>query len=108
MSGTERSWAWRSAATRTGTTKARSAAKIRHHSEPHSHAEIVDALRECEAVIAGGMGRWAAEELRGNGIEPYLTRSDCTPEQAIALYVAGKLKPAHAARHPVSERKLQG
>jgi predicted Fe-Mo cluster-binding NifX family protein len=63
-----------------------------HHDHPlHSHASIVEALRDCEAVICYGMGARAAEALSRQGIHVYILSERCTPEAAVGLFVEGKL-----------------
>jgi predicted Fe-Mo cluster-binding NifX family protein len=64
------------------------------HDQPHSHASLVEALQDCQAVICYGMGWRAADELRRNGIEPVMAGVRCSPEEAVALFVQGKLLPA--------------
>jgi predicted Fe-Mo cluster-binding NifX family protein len=64
-----------------------------HHDHPsHSHASIVEALRDCEAVICYGMGARAADALSRQGIHPHILSERCTPEFAVALFVEGKLR----------------
>jgi predicted Fe-Mo cluster-binding NifX family protein len=62
--------------------------------QPHSHAEIVSALDDCAAVLCYGMGWRAAEDLRNNGIQPLVVDREATPQEAVELFAAGKLKPA--------------
>jgi len=57
----------------------------------HSHASIVDALKDCEAVLCFGMGWRAAADLKNAGIRVGLLESDCTPEEAAALYAQGRI-----------------
>jgi len=57
----------------------------------HSHASIVEALRDCGAVLCYGMGWRAAEALTQVGIQPYVLSKRCNPEEAVALFLAGKL-----------------
>jgi predicted Fe-Mo cluster-binding NifX family protein len=67
-----------------------------HRNESHSHSAVIGALEDCEAVLAGGMGWRAAGELSGHGIKTFVTEPDCSVEQAVSLYLTGKLKPASA------------
>ena len=64
-----------------------------HHDQPHSHADIVAALRDCQVVLCGGMGWRAAEELQANGIQPVMVDAGLSPNQAAQDFVDGKLKP---------------
>lgn len=65
-----------------------------HHSQPHSHADVVSALRECDVVLCLGMGQRAAVDLKANGIRPFVIDSACSPEDAVAAYLAGTLRIA--------------
>ena len=62
------------------------------HDQPHSHADIVNALGDCRLVLCYGMGRLAAEELKAGGIEPYIIECESSPEQAVQAHLDGKLK----------------
>ena len=62
--------------------------------EPHSHADIVNALADCQVVLCCGMGWRAAEDLTRSGIKPYVIERELSPEQAANAYLAGKLEPA--------------
>lgn len=65
-----------------------------HHDEPHSHSAIVEALKDCDAVLCYGMGRRAAEDLNQNGIKPFVIDGEVTPREAVQQFVAGRLKRA--------------
>ena len=65
-----------------------------HHDQPHSHASIVDALKDCSAVLCYGMGWRAAEDLSKNGINPFVIEEEMTPQEAVQRFAAGSLKPA--------------
>jgi predicted Fe-Mo cluster-binding NifX family protein len=65
-----------------------------HEHGEHSHASIVEALSDCRAVLCYGMGWRASEALSQGGIKPYVLAKRCTPEDAVALFVEGKLPPA--------------
>jgi len=65
-----------------------------HDDQPHSHADIVNALRDCEVVLCRGMGWRAGEELRANGIEPFLVKNDISAEEAVKAYLTGGLEAA--------------
>ena len=75
-----------------------------HGDQPHSHAAVVQALHDCQAALCYGMGWRAADELMRNGIKPVMVDRKRTPEEAVALYVQGKLAPANrefcAGKHP--------
>jgi predicted Fe-Mo cluster-binding NifX family protein len=64
------------------------------HGEEHSHAGVVNALRDCKAVLCGGMGFRAAEELKADGVQAVVVEGEATPEEAVAAYLAGKLRSA--------------
>ncbi len=75
-----------------------------HGDQPHSHAAVVQALHDCQAALCYGMGWRAADELMQNGIQPVIVDRKRSPEEAVALYVQGKLAPANrefcAGHHP--------
>jgi predicted DNA-binding protein (UPF0251 family)/predicted Fe-Mo cluster-binding NifX family protein len=59
---------------------------------PHSHAGILAALEGCEAVLCGGMGWRAAEDLKSAGIKAYVVGAHCPAEEAVGLLITGKLE----------------
>ena len=61
--------------------------------QPHNHSAIVQALGDCEAVLCYGMGWRAAEDLDKNGIQSFILDTECSPEEAVSLFLQGKLKP---------------
>ena len=65
-----------------------------HHNQPHSHSNIVAALKDCGAVLCYGMGWRAAEDLKKNEITPFVIDGEVTPEEAVQQFVAGNLKAA--------------
>ena len=69
-----------------------------HHHGPgqghHSHAGIVGALHDCEAVLCYGMGWRAAEDLKVAGIKACIMTEERTMEQAVQAYIDGKLQPS--------------
>jgi predicted Fe-Mo cluster-binding NifX family protein len=65
-----------------------------HHDSAHTHADVVTALSDCQAVLCGGMGRRAAEELAAAGIRPLVVAADeLTPDQAVQALLDGTLRP---------------
>ena len=56
----------------------------------HSHTGILTALKDCDVVIARGMGRRIYEDLRGVNIESLIT-DIATVDDALAAYVSGTL-----------------
>lgn len=62
-----------------------------HHAHDHSHAGVVDALRDCDVVLCGGMGKRAADELIAAGIRPILVEA-ATPQEAAESFAAGTLR----------------
>ncbi len=65
-----------------------------HDHGAHSHASIVEALRDCGAVLCYGMGSRAAEALSRGGIQAYVLSEQFTPEEAVALFLRGELRSA--------------
>lgn len=67
-----------------------------HHHGPgqghHSHAGIVNALQDCDAVLCYGMGWRAAQDLKTNGIKACILTEECTVEQAVQAYIEGKIQ----------------
>ncbi len=56
----------------------------------HSHSAILEALADCDVVLARGMGRRIYDDLRGANIESYITTQSQVLE-AIDAYIAGDL-----------------
>ena len=71
-----------------------------HDHGAHSHASIVEALSDCNAVLCYGMGWRASEALTQGGVQPYFLSKRCTPEDAVALFVEGKLPLASTSSCP--------
>jgi len=63
-----------------------------HPDQPHSHADIIVALHDCQVVLCGGIGWRAAEDLQANGIQAIMIDADLSPNQAAQDFVDGKLK----------------
>lgn len=63
------------------------------HSEhaQHGHAQWIEILGGCSALICGGMGQRAAFDLKQAGIEPVVTGTDKEPLEAARMYRAGNL-----------------
>ena len=62
-----------------------------HHDQPHSHADIVDALHDCEVVLCGGMGWRAAQELQAAGIRPLALGAAGSAREAVEAFLSGKV-----------------
>jgi predicted DNA-binding protein (UPF0251 family)/predicted Fe-Mo cluster-binding NifX family protein len=65
----------------------------RHGFDPASqgrHAGMAEAIKDCQVVIAGGMGMGAYESLKSYKIEPIITDIQDI-EEAVNLYLQGKL-----------------
>jgi predicted Fe-Mo cluster-binding NifX family protein len=56
--------------------------------------DVVDALRDCDAVVVCGIDCSTADALRLQGILAYVASADTTPEQAVVDLLKGKLKQA--------------
>jgi predicted Fe-Mo cluster-binding NifX family protein len=54
------------------------------------HASMMEAISDCQVLIAGGMGWGAYESLSSQGIQPIVTDVK-TIDEAIRLYLEGKL-----------------
>ncbi len=72
----------------------RTAAPHEHHDEHvhHDHQEVTALLADCVALICGGMGGRAAQDLLRHGIDPVVTL-DCTltPLDAALRFTSGRL-----------------
>ena len=62
--------------------------------EPHSHSGFVDALRDCETVLCGGIGAGAVEALKSGGISVVLVEATGDAEQIVTAFQSGALRPA--------------
>ncbi len=56
-----------------------------------NHASFVAILDGCDAVLCGGIGEGAAQSLAAHGIQPVVAASRHSIEEAVALYLAGRL-----------------
>jgi predicted Fe-Mo cluster-binding NifX family protein len=52
-----------------------------HHG--HGHGDIVEALKDCEAVLCYGMGWRAAEALQEGGVNAFILQEEMSPEEAV-------------------------
>ena len=59
-------------------------------SEHSTHGEMLSNVRDCEALVARGMGRPMYEAILGAGIKPYITELPLAEEAALA-YAKGTL-----------------
>jgi predicted Fe-Mo cluster-binding NifX family protein len=65
-----------------------------HHA--HSHEALVTALKDCQVVLAGGMGRRAAMDLQAHGIKPLAVSFDGPALEAVRAYLSGAIQPLAA------------
>jgi predicted Fe-Mo cluster-binding NifX family protein len=72
----------------TFTGHARGLAGLGH--EIDRHGPIIEALRDCKAVISHGMGRRIYDDLKQAGIEVFVT-DEIDVENALALYLNAQL-----------------
>ncbi len=56
-----------------------------------NHASFVEMLAGCDAILCGGIGEGAAQSLAAHGIRSVVAASQHSIEDAIALYLAGRL-----------------
>ena len=59
------------------------------HDKPHSHADVVAVLRDCQAVVCGGMGWRAAQDLRAAGIQPVAVGAAASAREAVEAFLKG-------------------
>jgi len=64
------------------------------------HGPILSALSDCKAVISHGMGRRIYDDLKGAGIEAWVT-DETVVQKAIELYLTGELvdRPERGCSH---------
>jgi predicted Fe-Mo cluster-binding NifX family protein len=62
--------------------------------EQHSHSGFVDALRDCETVLCGGIGAGAVAALKAGGIPVVLVEAAGSAEQIVTAFQSGALQPA--------------
>jgi len=61
-----------------------------HGEHNHSHSSILEALSDCEAVLARGMGRRIYDDLRSADIQSFIT-DQTTVDSALSAYINGTL-----------------
>ena len=62
--------------------------------EHPSHSGFVEALRDCETVLCGGIGAGAVEALKAGGITVVLVEAAGNAEQIVTAFQSGALRPA--------------
>jgi predicted Fe-Mo cluster-binding NifX family protein len=62
------------------------------HHHAHSHEALVEALKDCQVVLAGGMGRRAAMDLKAHGIQPLAVSFDGPAVEAVRAYLSGSIQ----------------
>ena len=62
--------------------------------EHPSHSGFVEALRDCETVLCGGIGAGAVEALKAAGITVVLVDAAGNAEQIVTAFQSGALRPA--------------
>ena len=62
------------------------------HDQAHSHADVVEVLKDCQAILCQGMGWRAAEELTANGIQPLIVEKYSKADEAVEAYLQGEIK----------------
>ena len=70
------------------------------------HGPILTALSDCKAVISHGMGRRIYDDLKGAGIEVFIT-DEIDVDNALDAYINGKLvdKPELSCSHRPEHEK---
>ena len=69
-----------------------------HHDEGPLHDEMLWGVRDCEALVARGMGRPMHDAIVQAGIKPYLTRM-ARVDDVVRAYVDGTLDSAPERLH---------
>jgi len=57
----------------------------------HSHAALIEAIKDCDLLISRGFGRRLKEDFARAGINAYITDEPGTMDEIIAKYVDGDL-----------------
>jgi len=52
---------------------------------------ILDLLSDCTVMLCGGMGAGAAQAMTANGIKPMVIPGAYSADDAIAIYMSGKI-----------------
>ncbi len=60
------------------------------HGHGHIHDNVISAFKECNVIIAGGMGRHMYNDLINNGFEVYMTEQKAI-DDALNLYFSKQL-----------------
>jgi predicted Fe-Mo cluster-binding NifX family protein len=55
------------------------------------HSRMLDAIKDCDVLLAHGMGNGAYQSIRQAGIKPVVTDVE-TIDEAVQLYIAGILE----------------
>ena len=66
------------------------------HGHAHGHGDVVDILKDCQAILCQGMGWRAAEELTAHGIQPLIVEEGLNCDEAVASYIRGDIKKTGA------------
>jgi predicted Fe-Mo cluster-binding NifX family protein len=77
-----------------GESHSQDGSEIRHGFDPAAqsrHTQMLDAIRDCDVLLARGMGAGAYESLRQAGIKPVVTDVE-TIDLAVQQYLAGILE----------------
>lgn len=65
-----------------------------HAPQAHGHDGLLQALEGCDALLCGGIGSRAAEDLRAHRINTLVTLdTDLDPDEAVQRLLSGKLRP---------------
>ena len=57
----------------------------------HRHGRMIEAINDCEVLVAGGMGAGARESIKACGIRPILT-DVLSISDVVKAYVEGRLE----------------
>ncbi|MBZ0200773.1 MAG: hypothetical protein K8H86_12960 [Ignavibacteriaceae bacterium] len=71
-----------------------------HGEGNHGHNELIEGLRDCQAVIFNSGGWRVVDDLRSNNIQPFLT-DETDADTAIRKYLNGELeeRPENRCTH---------
>ena len=62
------------------------------------HGQMAEAIKDCDVIICGGMGRGAYQSMQAYGIKPVVT-DKLDIEEALQAYIEGKLEDQTGMLH---------
>jgi len=66
------------------------------HDRASGHADVIEVLKDCQAILCQGMGWRAVEELSAHGIQPLIIEEYTEADKAVEAYLRGEIKSTGA------------